>query len=258
MRRLIIEEPYSTTAVWSRRLATFALAVAAIGVVLSRVHVVDPPAGLAVLGAALLIACLAVLLAATAFVVIWRTGRRGFGLALTAVLFAVALLGFPGFLAVQAVRLPVLNDVSTDLVDPPDFSRSSVALAARGGHVNSELPPDWREAQRRAYPELQPIVLDLDIQEAWQLVQSAVGTMRWRIVDQSPPGGRLGIGRIDAVDTSMILGFPDDIAIRLRPLAGQTRIDIRSASRYGRHDFGVNARRVQKFATELQAQLDAR
>jgi uncharacterized protein (DUF1499 family) len=48
------------------------------------------------------------------------------------------------------------------------------------------------------------------------------------------------------------------VTIRLRPLAGQTRIDMRSASRVGRHDFGANARRIQRFAQEVQAQLDAR
>ena len=43
-----------------------------------------------------------------------------------------------------------------------------------------------------------------------------------------------------------------DVAIRIRPLAGQTRIDIRSASRFGRHDLGTNAARIQSLADELQ------
>jgi len=64
-------------------------------------------------------------------------------------------------------------------------------------------------------------------------------------------------GRIDAVDKSLIMGFPDDITIRIKAMPDQTRIDIRSASRYGRHDFGANARRIRRFATELQTQLDS-
>ena len=52
------------------------------------------------------------------------------------------------------------------------------------------------------------------------------------------------------------MGFADDITIRIRPLAGQSRIDIRSASRLGRHDFGANAKRIAAFAEELQTQLD--
>ena len=54
------------------------------------------------------------------------------------------------------------------------------------------------------------------------------------------------------------MGFPDDITIRIQPLAGQTKLDVRSASRYGRNDFGVNARRIERFAEELQTQLDAK
>ncbi len=52
------------------------------------------------------------------------------------------------------------------------------------------------------------------------------------------------------------MGFRDDVTIRIRPLAGQSRIDIRSVSRLGRHDFGANARRIAAFAEQLQTQLD--
>ena len=40
MRRLILEEPYSRAAIWSRRLAVFAAAVAAMGSALSRAGVI--------------------------------------------------------------------------------------------------------------------------------------------------------------------------------------------------------------------------
>ena len=89
-------------------------------------------------------------------------------------------------------------------------------------------------------------------------MQKAVEARKWRVVDQVQPGGRTRIGHVDAVDRTLVMGFPQDVTIRLRPLAGQTRIDIRSASRIGKHDFGDNARRIQRFAQELQVQLDAR
>ena len=258
MRRLIIEEPYSKAALWSRRLASFSLAVALMGVALARTQLVDTTAVLSVFGAAVVIACLGLLFALSAGVVIWRTGRRGVGAVVGGVFLAGLLLGYPTFLAAQAVRLPLLNDVSTDLVDPPDFARSSRATAERNGLIHPEIPDSWRQAQRRAYADLQPIVLDLEADDAWQIVQKAVAARGWRIIDQTRPGGRTGIGHVDAIDRTLIMGFPDDVTIRLRPLAGQTRIDIRSASRIGRHDFGANARRIQRFAQELQTQLDAR
>ena len=88
----------------------------------------------------------------------------------------------------------------------------------------------------------------------------AAAALGWEVVDQVAPGGRRGEGdgRIDAVQRTLIMRFPDDLTIRVRPLAGQTRIDVRSVSRYGRHDFGVNAKRIETFANEMQAQLDAR
>lgn len=258
MRRLILEEPVSAAALWSRRLALFALATALVGVAVSRSQTADITAALAVLGAAIVTACLAVLFALAGAVVIWRTGRRGAGLVVTALLLAALMLAWPGYLALQAARLPLLNDVSTDLIDPPDFARSSRAIAARGADVHGPISEASRDAQRLAYPLVQPILLDMDSDEAWPLIQKAVAARGWRIIEQTRPGGRSGIGRIEAIDRTLLMGFPDDVTIRVRPLAGQTRVDARSASRYGRHDFGANAARIQRFAEEVQAQLDAR
>ncbi len=258
MRRLILEEPVSQAAVWGRRLATFALALALMALLIARDLRVEASSTLAVFGAALLCAGLGLLFAGAGAAVIWRTGRRGIGLVVAACLMAALLLAWPCYLAVEAMRLPLLNDVSTDVIDPPEFARSSRALAARGAIEHGPVPLATREAQRNAYPAVQPILLDFEADEAWTLVQKAVAARGWRIIDQTRPGGRSGVGRIEAVDQTLLMGFFDDITIRLRPLAGQTRIDVRSASRIGRHDFGANALRIQRFAQEVQAQLDDR
>jgi uncharacterized protein (DUF1499 family) len=70
-------------------------------------------------------------------------------------------------------------------------------------------------------------------------------------VETNPPGGRTGVGRIEAVDRSLVMGFPADVTVRIRPLATGARIDVRSASRRWPHDFGDNARRVQAYAQAL-------
>ncbi|MFT4096997.1 MAG: DUF1499 domain-containing protein, partial [Rhodoblastus sp.] len=133
MRRVIVEEPMSQAAVWSLRLAVFALAVAAVAVVVTRFQFVDAPAGLAVFGSSILLACIALLLAGTAAVVIWRTGRRGVGQTVGGIVLACLLLAFPAYLAFLSLRLPVLNDISTDIADPPQFSLSRRATEARAG-----------------------------------------------------------------------------------------------------------------------------
>ena len=258
MRTAILEEPVSQAAVWSRRLAIFALAVGAVAFAIIRTQSIDMTSGLAVFGSAILLACAALLCAGAAGVVIWRTGRRGLGAMLTGIVLSCLFLAYPAFLAFQAMRLPVLNDVTTDLVDPPQFSLAPKALDARGGRTPPTPPSATRQAQRAAYPEVQAILLELDADEAYQLVLQAVQACGWRIIHQSAPGGRLGLGHIDAVDRTLVMGFTDDVTVRVKPLAGQTKIDVRSASRYGRNDFGANARRIEIFAQAVQDQLNAR
>jgi uncharacterized protein (DUF1499 family) len=256
MLRHIPEEPVSNAAVWCRRLAVFSLPLAAIAVALARARAVEPQAALAVLGGAIVVALVAVLLFFAACVVIWQTGRRGLGEAIGGFLLAALTLGYPAFLAFEAVSLPVLADISTDAIDPPRFSASRAALAARQGRTPPSFSAEAREQQQAAYPDIEPIVVDLEAEDAYQLVLETAAGRGWRVVDQRPPGGRSGVGHIDFLDRTLVMGFDDDIAVRLRPLAGQTRIDVRSASRHGRHDFGSNAKRIRQFAEALQAGLN--
>jgi len=255
MRRLILEQPYSAAALWSRRLAIFAVAVAVMGFVVARGGL-DANAVMAVLGGAVCLAGLAILVSLAAINIIWRTGRKGAGQLAAGLILASLLLAYPAYLAVLAYRLPVLNDISTDIDDPPAFALTRSALAARGGKTPQSISAARRELQKAAYPDVQPIVLDLEADEAYQAVLKAITASGWRIVDTVPPGGRFGIGHVDAIARGRILGFPNDITIRIKPLAGETRIDVRAVSHLGSHDFGANSRRIEQFAELLQAEVD--
>jgi uncharacterized protein (DUF1499 family) len=258
MRRLILEEPYSRAALWSRRLAVFALAVAGVAAALSRAGAAEPAGVLAVLGASLVLACLAGLLSLTAAVVIWRTGRRGAGIAFAGLVLALGLLAYPAWLSWRAITLPMIDDVSTDLETPPSFLRSIKALEARAWRTPPAPTPEMREAQKRAYPKVQPILVDMPLNDAYQLALQVAKGRGWRIIEAIPPSVREGVGHIDASAKSLFLGFADDIAIRIKPLANQSRIDIRSASRVWRHDFGANADRIEKFAADAQELAQAK
>jgi len=258
MRRQLPPEPLSLAAMWSRRLGLFAATVAGLAILLVRTRALDPASALATLGAAVAVALAALLLFAAACATIWRSGARGFGVALVGLFFVVATLAYPAYLAYEAVRLPVLADVSTDPADPPDFSRSATALAARQGVNHPQPPPETRAVQRAAYPDAEPIVVDLELDDAVQTVLKAANVRGWRLVEQRPPGPKSGDAHLDFLDKTRLMGFDVDVTVRLHPLAGQTRIDVRSASRYGRHDFGSNANRISTFAEELQNQLDSR
>jgi uncharacterized protein (DUF1499 family) len=258
MRRLIIEEPISAASIWARRFALFAATLSLLDIALTRSAKIELSATLTLIGAVLICACTALLLAGTAAVIIWQTGRRGIGRMLSAFVLSMIVLAYPLYLAGKAVSLPQINDVATDLVNPPSFSSTAHARLMRDGLVYGDTSLDWRDAQRRAYPDMQPIVIDAESDEAFQLVQKTIAARGWIIVEQVPPSKQNPIARIDAIDRSLIMGFPNDITIRLTPAQGQTRIDLRAASRFGKHDFGDNARRIMRFAQELQNQLDAR
>lgn len=258
MRRHLPEEPMSAAAVWSRKIALMAVLVALLAVGMARLRSVEPTASLAVLGGAITLALVALLLLGAACVDIWRTGRRGVAQAAWALILTVLTLAYPAYLSFQAVRLPVLADISTDVVDPPNFSFSGAAFKARDGFRPPTLSAAARREQGEAYPDIETIIVDIDADEAFPLVLKAAAARGWRLVDQHPPGGRSGDGRADFLDRTLVMGFDEDITIRLRPLPGQTRIDLRAASRYGRHDFGANARRIEQFAEELQTQLAER
>lgn len=258
MRRHLPQKPWSQAALWSRHTAVFAATVAILAVVLARTHVIDPASALASLGSAVALALVALLLVFAACHVIWRTGRRGIRSVGAAAFLALLTLGYPAYLAIQALRLPVLSDISTDIANPPYFSFSRAAFEARKGFQPPGVPLAMRQAQRPAYPDVEPIVVDLDADEAFALVLRTAAAQGWKAIDKRPPGGRTGEGHIDFIDKTPIMGFDDDVTVRLKPLPGQTRIDLRSASRFGRHDFGANSRRIIAFAEELQSQLDAK
>ncbi len=252
LKRRLSPEPIAAVADRSRWSAGFAAVLAVIAVLLGRSGSVDPRAAIAVLASALLFALAAIVLALWSVVVIWRTGRRGTARASAGFVLALATLAYPAYLAALAARLPDINDVSTDPAAPPPFSNTPLARGARGGFVHADPPPETVEAQRRAYPGLAPVVLDLGGDEAYDLILKTVKARNWRVVEAVPPKGKFGSGHIDAVATTRIMGLPDDLAIRIRPLSGQTRVDIRSASRFGRSDFGANAARIQSLSDDLQ------
>ncbi len=256
MRRFIFEEPESSLAVWSRRIAVFALAVMLIAILLLRGGAQNLT-GAAALGGGIALALLTLLAALAAFVRIWIKGFAGVGKAMQALVIAVTLLAPPISFGVLATMLPRINDISTDLDEPPDFSRSRASIAARNGRVIGQSPVETRAKQREVYVKVQPILLDQTPEEAFELSRRVSGLMGWKIIETLAPTAR-SAGRIDATATTTVLRFTDDITIRIRARAQGSRIDLRSASRIGSHDFGANAARIVKFATILDEELNSR
>jgi hypothetical protein len=253
LRRLIVEEPVAGAARWSRRLAIFAAAIAAVAVALARMRAADPQAALTVFAAALVIAALAVVLAGSAAATIWRDGLNGAGQAAFGFALAAALMAYPAYLAVVAFALPPINQVSTDLAAPPPFMLSTKVRAARAGVEPPPLDDETRAAEQAAYPDLETVKVEMDSTEGYRLCLSVASDLGWRIVDAEPPNlAGDGSALIEATDRSLFFGLVSDIAIRIRPGATRTAIDVRSVSRIGKHDFGANAARIRRFIAAVK------
>jgi uncharacterized protein (DUF1499 family) len=248
--RRIKADPVSRLATWAMRIALFAIAVTLLGIVIVRSGILEIIPSLAAFGGGLLLAGFAILFALGAFVVIWREGLQGFGMALGAMLIGVAILGYPVYLGAKAYRLPAIYDITTDPIDPPRFE---LIARLRTREANPIVYAGLRaaELQRAAYPAVEPLIVSATPAQAFEATMNVLTKRKLRPVDaRSPQAGRRE-GRIEVVFRTPILGFRDDVVIRIRPDPEGARVDIRSTSRYGRHDFGTNAARVIALSEQI-------
>jgi hypothetical protein len=243
------DEPTSRLAVWSRRFALFALAVAALSIIILRSGLLEIVPALATFGAALVFAGLAILFAFGSFVTIWRQGLAGLGYAFLGLFLGLMLLTYPAYLGYRAMTLPPISDVTTDFANPPRYD-VLVRLRPRG---RSDYPGQATAAlQRQAYPDIVPLQLSVPAKAAYDAAMAVATKRKWLLVDTRAPGPGRPAGVIEAVARTPIMGFRDDVVIRVSPQgADAARVDVRSASRFGSHDFGANASRVRALLEDI-------
>ena len=247
-RRPLHDEPMSKVATWSFRLGLFAFAVAALSIIIVRSGLLEIVPALATFGAALVFAGLAILLAFAAFVVIWRQGLSGLGHALLGLFLGLALLAYPAFLGTRALRLPPISDITTDTANPPRFD----VLARLRPRGRTDYPgPAVAALQHTAYPDIVPLELDVPTKAAYDAALALVTKRKWYIGDARSPTLARRDGVIEAVARTPIMGFRDDVVIRVTPVGQGTRVDMRSASRFGNHDLGANASRIRSLLEEI-------
>ncbi len=157
------------------------------------------------------------------------------------------------YLTVRSV--PFIHDISTDVQNPPRFKGVLAAReahsAARGEEMNDlTYTPEVALQQQAGYPDIEPLIVAAPPAEVYEKAEALAEAMEWEFVTQDPQAGL-----IEATATSRAYQFKDDIVIRLAPTgtgtAVSTRVDMRSASRVGRSDVGVNAARIKKFLAAL-------
>jgi len=249
-RRLYVEVRVSKLAIWSRRIVMFALPVVALAIALHRLGIVEYEVAYATLVAGFLVAGVGLVVAVAAFIVIWNEGLRGLGSAITAAAIGLLLVGWPVFDFARGALLPAITDITTDFNDPPRF----VAVASARPHGANPITYPGASAarlQREAYPGVKPFEVEANPDEVFNIVMSIVEKRGWRVLDNVSPRGGERDGRVEAVAQTLVMGFREDITIRVRSIDKGVRIDMRSASRYGSHDFSSNARRIESFFAEF-------
>jgi uncharacterized protein (DUF1499 family) len=241
----------SSVAVWSNRVAIAALVLFLLGPVLGQMGAPGPGFMLFAVGGVLL-SLVAVLLGAGG---LWATrastergGRRqarlGAVIGLVLLVTTLAVARTSSVSKGGAAELPRINDITTNPADPPSFAK----IAVNTGTDMAYPGPEFAEQQRQAYPDLAPIQLTVPPGKAFQQCRDTAVALGWEIVDQDPMSGS-----IEAMDSTAIFRFVDDIVIRLRPAAtGGTTVDLRSRSRVGRGDLGANAGRIRAFRDALE------
>ncbi len=247
LRRSIIAQSTSPLALWSARLAFFAVAVAVLSIIIVRSGILEIGPAVATFGAALAFAAAAILLAFASFVAIWINGAPGLGRAFLGLFLGLALLAYPAYIAYSARHLPQINDITTDLNNPPRFD----VLARLRPRDRIDYPAFFADAQRRSYPDILPLRVDLPVRAAYDAAMKVIANRKWLVVDARPPTAPGRPGVIEAVARTTLMDFRDDVVVRVTPEQNGSRIDVRSASRYGLSDFGANAKRIAALLTDI-------
>lgn len=232
---------------WSFKLALLAALISALAVLGYRFAVIDfQPALLGLAGSALT-ALSAIVLGLTGTVraikakeaeIVSTLAGSTLGLLIVTPMFLVALSG---------ARAPLIHDITTDLAHPPEFIAIKALRTTAHNPLDRHEPENLAGLQQEGYPDLGPLLLNRPYDQVFAQAAALVKKRGWDIAAVSAANGR-----IEATDTTRIMGFKDDVVIRVQAMENKTRIDMRSASRAGKGDLGVNAARIRLFFADLE------
>ncbi|MDJ0932355.1 DUF1499 domain-containing protein [Breoghania sp.] len=237
----------SSAAKFSRFAGIVAIPVLVIGTLLHRGERIDSTTLFAILGLGFVLAFVAVAAAVTALTAVWRQGARGTGDAVLGLIFGLIALAPAIGVAGATLYYPRLTDISTDLERPPRLAPSP-RRSNPGGHLNPKL-------QRSAYPNIVPRRFPVGTAQLYGAVEQVIKERGWMIGPHLAPAINDDPAAIRIETHTPILGFVDDMSVRILPDPIGARLDIRSASRVGDHDLGANARRIRDLLTGVDTVL---
>lgn len=172
-------------------------------------------------------------------------------------LLAAPLVGYAASFVSQAQKVPAIHDVTTDLANPPQFSAIKLRADLNqtvpdGGRAELKgLSPAKRRARlhAEAYADLKPVSVDTNVPKTVERITAQARARGWDVVLVDPSRGQ-----VEATETVSAFRFKDDIVFRVRADPendSRSIVDVRSVSRVGISDVGVNARRIRLTLGEL-------
>lgn len=234
----------SKSAIWSRRLASFALALLLVATPLHIFDLIPSDAFAISLALGLGAAALALGLGIFAYVRLWFTGDKGWRPASFGVAFGLICLAPAAFAGYLAVSYPSTSDVSTALLSPPEL------IMAAGTPM--EIDP---ESVLISYPNLITRFYQIPTSVLHELAQSLARQRGWQIISSSAPQGDESGGSLNAIRRSL-LGWSNEIALRISPGPMGALIDLRAASLFPTpHDLGDNGRAIEGFLRALDGSV---
>ncbi|ODR94975.1 hypothetical protein AUC70_04195 [Methyloceanibacter stevinii] len=250
--RYVVKEAHEAR--WARRIAVFFLQLLILTAILHRFFELSTPAAINLIAVCIVGLGLAVLIAVVSLIRIWFGGQTGATNDFAAIIVGLIGLALPAYFLSQAFLLPELTDIQTSPEDPLQYT---VLLEQRPRDANPLGNPSAEQVQLQAeaYEDIGPITVDRPAGAVFTVVNEAVKQLGWTVVVNEAPG-ESGVGRIEATDTSLIMGFTDDLVVRVKGDDTSAVVDIRSASRYGRSDLGANAERIRAFEDEVNTALE--
>lgn len=181
--------------------------------------------------------------------IIFKRKTVTLGSTIMALLLSTIAIAIPLSMLNKGKSVPPIHDISTDLVNPPEF----VAIAPLRADAPNPVEYAGVEVatqQRAAYPELQTLNYTQSKSELVEATKQVIDHLGWQLVNIDADQGI-----VEATDRTMWFGFKDDVIVRITDNGSKRLVDIRSKSRVGGSDLGKNAERIHDFTEELDSIL---
>jgi hypothetical protein len=177
-------------------------------------------------------------------------------------LAGLVYVGWVGTFLFAALTVPAIHDVSTDLADPPAFQTLQLRadnldnIPGANDDAMRGLTPQqrWVTVHQNAYGDIRSVRINEPVPSVIAKAARLAEARGWDVAVASPEQGHL-----EATETSAFFRFKDDVVLRVRPTdTGEgSVVDMRSVSRVGASDLGMNAKRVRAFLADLTGTVTA-